>query len=194
MAAVGKSILRREFLRRRRLLSQEALARRSSQIVDRVTHFLSAKKDLKTFHSFLPIERNREVDTWLLVKRLRAMNKEVLISSTDFEAEKMWHFHYEEHLTFEYDRLGIPTPLNAHPASLSATQCIFIPLVIADKQGGRIGYGGGYYDRLLEGAGDVLKVGLSLGPCLDRIPSLEPHDVRLDYCITPTETIDCKHG
>ncbi len=194
MDIVDKGSLRREFLRRRRLLSRDEVDARSAQILHHIDDFATSHPELKIYHSFLPIDRNKEVNTWPIVNRLVANGRDVLISTTDFESHTMHHFHYEADLEFSTDRLGIPSPVNARPAELSKCHCVFLPLVVADKKGGRIGYGGGYYDRLLEETHHVVKVGLSMGPCVDEITFLEPHDVRLDYCITPTETIDCRHG
>ncbi|MEM9324031.1 MAG: 5-formyltetrahydrofolate cyclo-ligase [Bacteroidota bacterium] len=194
MAGVDKRTLRREFLRRRKLLSRAEVDRRSAAISRHLMDLLGSLGPLRGLHCFLPIERNREVNTWPIVKALLEKGKVVLISTTDFDTQSMQHYYYDLNLEFTTDPLGIPSPINAKPATLTDCECILMPLVVADKNGGRIGYGGGYYDRLLNGTGELLKIGLSMGPVLDKITFLEPHDVTLDYCITPTETIDCKHG
>ena len=65
-------------------------------------------------------------------------------------------------------------------------EVIFVPLLAFDKQGDRVGYGGGYYDKFL---GDIknnaLKIGLSLFEPIDKILDIEDHDISLDYIITP---------
>lgn len=66
-------------------------------------------------------------------------------------------------------------------------QVLIVPLVAFDGQGGRLGYGGGFYDRTLEGLrarGDVLAVGFAFdAQRLDCLP-LEPTDQRLDLIVT----------
>ena len=66
-------------------------------------------------------------------------------------------------------------------------QVLIVPLVAFDGQGGRLGYGGGFYDRTLQGLrakGDVLAVGFAFAAQrLDSLP-LEPTDQRLDLIVT----------
>lgn len=65
--------------------------------------------------------------------------------------------------------------------------CI-VPLLACDRQGYRIGYGGGYYDKFLE-THTCLKIGLCFsGQVLEFIPH-EAHDIRLDYLCTERELI-----
>lgn len=65
---------------------------------------------------------------------------------------------------------------------------VLVPLLAFDKVGYRVGYGKGFYDRFLENI-NAQKIGLSLWPAIARIDDVNEHDIRLDFCITPTETI-----
>lgn len=59
-----------------------------------------------------------------------------------------------------------------------------IPGIAFDKNGGRIGYGGGYYDRFLQtDAPQAMRVGLAYK--LQMVPTIpmEPHDIFMDYII-----------
>lgn len=60
---------------------------------------------------------------------------------------------------------------------------IFVPLVACDKQGNRIGMGGGFYDRTLANASHLISVGLAHR--LQQVEALpvESWDMPLDHLI-----------
>jgi len=73
------------------------------------------------------------------------------------------------------------------PALLNLT---LVPGVAFDRQGGRMGFGGGYYDRLLPTT-PALRVGVTYDECLaDTLPCAE-HDQRMDWVVTPSQEIHC---
>ena len=65
---------------------------------------------------------------------------------------------------------------------------ILVPALCYDRQGYRLGFGGGYYDRWL--AGDSTpRVGLCRRAALqERVPA-EPHDSRVDVLLTEEESL-----
>ncbi|KAA0003805.1 MAG: 5-formyltetrahydrofolate cyclo-ligase [Thermoplasmata archaeon] len=71
----------------------------------------------------------------------------------------------------------------------SEVDIYLVPGVAFDAHGNRIGYGSGYYDRLLGNASGV-KVGVAYDfQVIERIPS-EGHDVKLDKIVTDTGVIE----
>jgi 5-formyltetrahydrofolate cyclo-ligase len=61
-----------------------------------------------------------------------------------------------------------------------------MPLLIFDKQGNRVGYGKGFYDRFLQKCSpNALKVGICLEKPIEQIEDLNEFDVKMDVCITP---------
>lgn len=67
---------------------------------------------------------------------------------------------------------------------------ILLPGLAFDLQGGRLGYGGGFYDRYLTGR-DVPLYALAYGfQLVDRVPT-EPHDVRVHGIVTPESLHIC---
>jgi 5-formyltetrahydrofolate cyclo-ligase len=89
------------------------------------------------------------------------------------------------------DVCGIAAPLASAPEV--EPDAIVAPLIAFDRRGGRLGQGGGYYDRTFSElrlkARPPLFVGLGFSVQeVDRIP-LEPHDERLDAILTEKEYI-----
>ena len=84
----------------------------------------------------------------------------------------------------------IPT---ADAATLTP-QIVVAPLLAFDRTGGRLGYGGGYYDRTLEQLrreGAVTAVGYAFGAQeVDAVP-LSPVDQPLDWVVTERGAIRC---
>ena len=69
---------------------------------------------------------------------------------------------------------------------------VLIPLLAADKKGNRVGYGKGFYDGSCpKYQPQLLKVGVSLAPLFDEFDFAEMHDVKMDFCVTPNQTITC---
>ena len=82
-------------------------------------------------------------------------------------------------------RFGLREPASSAPEM--SPSIIFAPLLGFDADGGRLGFGGGYYDATLahlRSAGPLLAGGLAFS-CqqAERIPR-EKHDERLDFVIT----------
>ncbi|GAB4233225.1 MAG: hypothetical protein Tsb0034_06370 [Ekhidna sp.] len=96
----------------------------------------------------------------------------------------MAHFYLKSNTKLKTNNWGIPEPINAKEANVSDVDIVLVPLLLADKCGNRIGYGGGYYDRFLKES-SALKVGLNLAEPVDQILQKEEWDTPLDVLITP---------
>ena len=67
--------------------------------------------------------------------------------------------------------------------------CIIIPGAAFDRQGNRLGLGGGYYDRFLQRVPLAKRIALAFDyQLLDYIP-FESHDAKVDVIITESETL-----
>jgi 5-formyltetrahydrofolate cyclo-ligase len=82
-------------------------------------------------------------------------------------------------------RWGMLEPAaDAPPVPLTEIELVLVPGVGFDEQGGRLGFGGGYYDRLLPRL-TCLKVGIAhLTSCLPLVPC-DVHDCRMDWLARP---------
>ncbi|SDD74292.1 5-formyltetrahydrofolate cyclo-ligase [Aquimonas voraii] len=98
------------------------------------------------------------------------------------------------------NRYGIPEPDLERASQLEPEQmhCVLVPLVGFDRRGGRLGAGGGYYDRSFAflnaqprpASPQLVGVGYSFQQLQDF--TAEPWDVALDYVATERELIDCR--
>jgi 5-formyltetrahydrofolate cyclo-ligase len=134
-----------------------------------------------------------ELDVWPLLARALAAGKQVALprfvaATRSYEA--CWILNPETDIRVGH--FGIREPCS-HCARVSSGKLdlILVPGVAFDLQGHRLGRGKGYYDQLLE----VLRAttcGVAFEEqVVDKIP-LEPHDVRLNYILTPTVCVEAK--
>lgn len=81
---------------------------------------------------------------------------------------------------------GIPAPGDDCPVlAEEEIDVILVPGTAFDRDGGRIGQGGGYYDRFLPRT-DALRVGVCHDfALLDRVPA-QAHDQKMDLIVTPS--------
>ncbi|HUT19776.1 MAG TPA: 5-formyltetrahydrofolate cyclo-ligase [Anaerolineae bacterium] len=67
---------------------------------------------------------------------------------------------------------------------------VLVPGVAFDRHGGRLGFGGGFYDRFLPTT-PALRVGVTYDHCLAASLPMTESDQRMDWVFTPTQQIRC---
>ncbi|GAB3036686.1 5-formyltetrahydrofolate cyclo-ligase [Spirosoma pulveris] len=191
-----KSALRQALLAQRKALTADEVAHRSDLIAGRFFTYLEENGFTDAsiiIHTFLPIKRHNEVNTWAIIEPIWLSFPHIHISVpvTDEYNQQLLNYTIFPGTPLVTNRLGIPEPAvgSRYETALEQISIVLVPLLAFDKQGHRVGYGGGYYDRFLAGCRpDCLKVGLSLFEAVDEITDIEPTDVKLDFCITPEQT------
>ncbi len=126
-----------------------------------------------------------EIDPALLVEALRARGARIALPVViDPEAPLIFRI-VETGATLVPDGMNIPAPPPTSPEV--RPDLILAPLLAFDDRGGRLGQGGGFYDRTLEGlrkGAPVRVIGLAFaGQRAERL-DLAPHDQRLDGVLT----------
>jgi len=93
---------------------------------------------------------------------------------------------------------GIREPAPQTPlAALSPGTVMLVPGLAFDAAGRRLGYGGGYFDRLLErrraetASGAIALVAPAFSAQLVDVVPTEPHDARVRFLVTESGVIDC---
>jgi len=145
---------------------------------------------LQYLHAYLPIEGKNEPDPDTLVRILEFRNPGLKVAVPKIAGEEMVHIAVDDHTIWVSNNFGIPEPIEGESLSPQLFDLVFVPLLGFDRQGNRIGYGMGYYDKfLVQCREDVIKVGLSFLEPLERVDA-DPWDVPLDYCITPQQVYE----
>ncbi len=189
-----KAALRGRFLAERKQLAEADVVRRSQVIAEHFLDYLSRERLIDSpasVHTFLAIQRQKEVNTWPIINAIwdRFHHLSIVVPVTNFKTGLMHHYPLFPDTPLIENALGIPEPLHSHrtEASLADVRLVIVPLLAFDRQGHRVGYGKGFYDRfLIRCPPDCLKIGLSLFEPVSEISDVETTDVRLDGCVTPT--------
>lgn len=136
-----------------------------------------------------------EVDTQLLLNQVLTDGK-ILILPRVIKAENRLSLHRVENIRELVDGVwGIREPrADALMVNVNEADLIIVPGVAFDRTGFRIGYGAGYYDRLLLAANPQSTRLSGAFDCqlVDAVPS-ESHDQQVDIIITPTQKILVAH-
>lgn len=141
MSQLNKSFLRRTILEQRQSLSVKEWQLKSNLICDRLqtwTQFQAATT-IFAYFSF-----RQEVDLTPLFK----LNKNWAFPRCVGQS-LVWHL-WQPGAKLNRGKYGISEPCEtATIVDLTAADLILVPTVAIDNQGYRLGYGGGFYDRLL---------------------------------------------
>jgi 5-formyltetrahydrofolate cyclo-ligase len=131
-----------------------------------------------------------EIDPTLAVERLRSCGG--IIAYPRIESPGVLSLHVVvDDTELVRGPFGLAQPTEDAPrADPSDIDAVIVPGVAFDESGWRLGYGGGYYDRLLPLLRpDCARIGVAYDEqVLASIPA-EEHDVRMHLVVTPTRVI-----
>ncbi len=140
------------------------------------------------YHVFLSIVEHKEVNTEFILSILSGKDKHIVLSQSDFKTSTMHHFLLTDSTLIKTNKWNIPEPVDGIEIQPNKIDVVFIPLLAFDKQGNRVGYGKGFYDKFLtECNSGTIKIGLSFFEAEDQIKEVFESDVQLNYCITPEQ-------
>ena len=177
-----KKDLRLNYGQLREKLAEEALQNFSIQIANQALNLQIWSLDY--YHLFLPISTKKEVDTSPILSILQGKDKNVIVPKV--VGKTMEHYLLTDNTKFIESKWGVPEPDDGIAVTEEKIDVVFIPLLAFDEKGNRVGYGKGFYDGFLKKCRkDIVKIGLSFFKPEKIILDIEPHDIRLDYCITP---------
>ncbi|RXJ52744.1 5-formyltetrahydrofolate cyclo-ligase [Gelidibacter gilvus] len=181
---MNKSELRRIYKQKRKEFSSENIETKSLAISNQLLQL--PIWNLSFYHIFLSITEHKEINTDYILNILSGKDKNSVISKTHFESLKMIHYLLLDTTVIKKNSWNIPEPVDGIEIDSAKIDVVFVPLLAFDKQGHRVGYGKGFYDKFLsECRPETLKIGLSLFEAEEKIEDVSESDVALDYCVTP---------
>lgn len=187
-----KATIRKEILKKRKTQDPEARIAHSQTIVQA----LMARDEYRSARTILIyLSKDDEVGTDELLSRSFELGKRVLVPIV---SQQTGDLNLSElagpDIEFQAGSFGVREPvgkdLNLVPPE--QVDLVVVPGVVFDRRGGRIGYGKGYYDRLLSRLGSqARRVALAFDfQVLDTVPQ-NNSDIRVDTIITEKTIMSC---
>ena len=180
-----RSTLRQELRKRRQALSKAQQAKAAKGLCDAFTKHLKLIDDQ---HIALYLANDGEIDPVYVQKYLWQINKKCylpVISKNN--KHEMTFIHYGPDTQLEPNRFGILEPVfdRANEMAIERLDAVFLPLTGFDLFGGRLGMGGGFYDRAFSNNQTKAKLIGFAHECqkVEKIP-LEKWDVSIDGVLT----------
>lgn len=150
---------------------------------------LECVKNAKTICTFL--SAFKEPDTIEIVRQLWEKKCRVIVPISDTETNTLSLSCIDNMDDLKKGAYGILEPSVVKTADERDIDVILVPGLAFDRHGGRMGFGKGYYDRLLE-TSSAVKIGLCYDfQLFDTIPT-ESHDVPMDFIITEKEICEIR--
>lgn len=135
---------------------------------------------------FIYVSFSGEVDTHRLIEYALKDNKVVCIPKVISKKDGMKAVQINSLKELTEGLYGILEPSSFQKeVSKDKIDLVFMPGVAFDMNGGRVGYGGGFYDKFLkEVSKDTIKIALAYDfQILNKVP-IEPHDEKVNGIIT----------
>ncbi len=141
---MDKVQLRKEIREKKRAMTQEEILAKSQRLCQKFLQ-CDAYANAKTIYGYLPY--NQEVLTWELLRKAIEDGKRVAVPKV--YGEDMKFIFITDFSKINNGYCGIPEPIADEPVADDHTALVLMPGLAFDREGHRIGYGGGFYDRFL---------------------------------------------
>lgn len=165
-------------MQQKRAMTLDQIQEKSAELA-KLFFATDAYRNAKTLYGYMPY--NQEVRTVPILEQALRDDKRVAVPKVYGDTMR---FIYVTDLTaMEESSFGIPEPVADEPVGNDSHALVLMPGLAFDKEGHRIGYGGGFYDKFLEAEPEHPTVAL----CYDfqMMPYLQTqeHDVPVDLVL-----------
>jgi 5-formyltetrahydrofolate cyclo-ligase len=179
----AKAAIRKRARAMRNTIPEGARQARSAQIVERVVASAAFER-ARAVALFCPMVDRGEVDVRPLDEAARRMGKTVAYPFLENDAEMTLRMADLASLEERGHGFAEP-PEDAPPIAASDELVVIVPALAVDPTGHRIGYGKGFYDRLLA---DICPPAIAIAVAYDfevvpEVPATD-HDHRVDMVVT----------
>jgi 5-formyltetrahydrofolate cyclo-ligase len=178
---IPKSEARKLVVQRRAEISHFEIKSKTKAIIDNlllIDDFVLANSIFCYVNS-----RPGEVDTRTLIDYMAGQGKSVFLPKLNKESKSFRRFHFMGWDSLVKNNEGYWEPKLGLDEDLSDIDIIIVPALAVSTKGQRIGYGGGYYDKLLRDT-QAPKYVLAFEFQLFEYIESTPHDIRVDKIIT----------
>ncbi|MEO4052390.1 5-formyltetrahydrofolate cyclo-ligase [Solibacillus sp. CAU 1738] len=133
-----------------------------------------------------------EVDTIAIVEELWRLGKTVAVPKCHPKTREMSFYAIGNFNQLETVYMDLKEPITEKTKLIAKEDIdtIIVPGIVFDEKGYRIGYGGGYYDRYLQGYNGKLIAIAFKEQLVNHVPT-ETHDLPVHTIITETGRINC---
>ena len=180
---MNKSEFRQKYKSLREQTSEEELEDLSIEIANQALQI--PVWNFNNYHIFLTIPNKKEVNTEYILHVLQGKDKSIIVPKAHIKTGEMSHVLLQDNTVLKPSNYHVPEPVSGIEILPSQIDVVFIPLLAYDKNGNRLGYGKGFYDRFLAKCKpETLFIGLSLFEPEDAIP-FEETDIPIHFCVSP---------
>ena len=141
---MNKTQLRKSIREKKRAMTEEQI-REKSEALTRLFLQSEEYRNARSIYGYLPY--NQEVRTLPLLEQALRDGKRVAVPKC--YGDEMRFIWMEDLSLVEKGYAGIPSPIADGPVADDETALVLMPGMAFDKEGHRIGYGGGFYDKFL---------------------------------------------
>lgn len=187
-----KKQLREAVLASRDAMQPAVRAAASHAIVEKLCTFPQYRraKVVLTYMGF-----GTEIETDVFFERIVADGKMAVLPRVDRASQALILHSARKPSDLEVSKWGIREPRTDAPSvPVSAIEFVLIPGVAFDRAGNRLGYGRGYYDKLLSTAAPALaRIAAGFSCQIVDVVPVGLHDEKIDSLITENEIITISH-
>lgn len=150
---------------------------------------LFALPAFESAHSVLcTLSFGNEMNTRVVIDTALSMGKRVAVPRVNVVTKELELFFFDAETTLEKSQHGIDEPtINSRPATPDDIALILVPGLAFDSEGNRLGYGRGYYDKLLSKTA-ATRIAIAFSCQIVKHVPTETHDALIHTLITATQT------